>query len=50
MPKVLDDSQVSLRLPNDLKDKMEAYAELTGCTNSYVAMEALTVYLDGRIP
>ena len=50
MPTVLKDSQVSVRLPNDLKDKMEAYAELTGRTKSYVAMEALSVYLDGRIP
>ena len=50
MPTVLKDSQVSVRLPNHLKDKMEAYAELTGRTKSYVAMEALSVYLDGRIP
>ena len=50
MPSALKDSQVSLRLPNDLKDKMEAYAHLTGRTKSYVAMEALSVYLEGRIP
>lgn len=50
MPPALKDSQVSLRLPNDLKDKMEAYADLTGRTKSYVAMEALSVYLEGRIP
>ena len=50
MPATLKDSQVSLRLPNDLKDKMEAYADLTGRTKSYVAMEALSVYLEGRIP
>ena len=50
MPTALKDSQVSVRLPNDLKDKMEAYAHLTGRTKSYVAMEALSVYLDGRIP
>ncbi len=50
MPAALKDSQVSLRLPNDLKDKMEAYAHLTGRTKSYVAMEALSVYLEGRIP
>ena len=36
----LKDSQVSVRLPNDLKAKMEAYAYLTGRTKSYVAMEA----------
>ena len=50
MPAALKDSQVSLRLPNDLKDKMEAYAHLTGRTKSYVAMEALSVYLEERIP
>jgi RHH-type transcriptional regulator, rel operon repressor / antitoxin RelB len=50
MPAALKDSQVSVRLPNDLKDKMEAYAVLTGRSKSYVAMEALSVYLEGRIP
>ena len=46
----LKDSQLSLRLPNDLKDRMEAYAQLTGRTKSYVAMEALGAYLEWRIP
>lgn len=50
MPSALKDSQVSLRLPNDLKEKMETYAQLTGRTKSYVAMEALSTYLDGRMP
>lgn len=50
MPAALKDSQVSVRLPNDLKDKMEAYALLTGRSKSYVAMEALSIYLEGRIP
>ena len=50
MPAELKDSQLSLRLPNDLKDKMEAYAQLTGRTKSYVAMEALGSYLEWRIP
>ena len=45
----LKDSQVSLRLPNALKDKMEVYAQLTGRTKSHVAMEALSDYLDWRI-
>lgn len=44
------DSQVSVRLPKKLKDKMGAYARLTGRTKSYVAMEALSDYLDWRIP
>ena len=50
MPAALKDSQLSLRLPNDLKDKMQAYAQLTGRTKSYVAMEALGSYLDWRLP
>ncbi len=50
MPSQTKDSQVSVRLPNELKDKMETYAQLTGRTKSYVAMEALSVYLEGRIP
>lgn len=44
------DSQVSVRLPLGLKDQMETYAQLTGRTKSYVAMEALTEYLAWRIP
>lgn len=44
------DSQVSVRLPSDLKDQMETYAQLTGRTKSYVAMEALSEYLAWRIP
>ena len=50
MPAALKDSQLSLRLPNDLKDKMDVYAQLTGRTKSYVATEALGSYLDGRLP
>lgn len=50
MNTALKDSQVSVRLPNELKDKMETYAQLTGRTKSYVAMEALSDYLDWRIP
>ena len=46
----LKDCQVSVRLPNELKDKMETYAQLTGRTKSYVAMEALVEYLDWRVP
>ena len=50
MSAALKDSQVSVRLPNTLKDKMEAYAHLTGRTKSHVAMEALSSYLDWRLP
>lgn len=42
MPPLPKDSQVSVRLPNELKDRMETYApQLTGRTKSHVAMEAL---------
>lgn len=44
------DSQISLRLPNELKGRMETYAQLTGRTKSYVAMEALGSYLEWRLP
>jgi predicted transcriptional regulator len=50
MSAALKDSQVSVRLPNELKDRMETYAQLTGRTKSYVAMEALSDYLEWRIP
>jgi predicted transcriptional regulator len=44
------DSQVSMRLPTALKDKVQAYALLTGRSKSHVAMEALAHYLDERVP
>ena len=44
------DSQVSVRQTSDLKDKIAAYAGLTGRTKSYVAMEALSSYLEWRLP
>lgn len=50
MPATLKDSQLSLRLPNDLNEKIQAYAQLTGRTKSYVATQALGSYLDGRLP
>ncbi len=50
MATTIKDSQVSVRLPAGLKDQMEAYAQMTGRTKSYVAMEALTEYLTWRIP
>ena len=50
MTATVKDSQVSVRLPTELKDQMETYAQLTGRTKSYVAMEALTEYLAWRIP
>ena len=50
MSTALKDSQVSVRLPTELKEQMETYAQLTGRTKSYVAMEALSEYLAWRIP
>ena len=44
------DSQVSLRLPSALKERVERYARMTGRSKSYVAMEALAEYLDWRLP
>ena len=44
------DSQVSMRLPGELKARIESYARLTGRSKSHVAMEALAEYLDWRLP
>lgn len=44
------DSQVSLRLPGELKGRIETYARMTGRSKSHVAMEALADYLDWRLP
>ena len=44
------DSQVSLRLPGELKERIERYAQMTGRSKSFVAVEALAEYLDWRLP
>jgi len=44
------DSQLSLRLPLDLKERMESYAQLTGRNKSHVVMEAVGEYLAWRLP
>ena len=44
------DSQFSLRLPLDLKERMESYAQLTGRNKSHVVMEAVGEYLAWRLP
>lgn len=49
MPPTLKDSQVSIRMPGELKGQMETYARLTGRTMSYVATEAVGEYLSWRI-
>ncbi|CAN5200561.1 hypothetical protein BH11PSE9_BH11PSE9_31290 [soil metagenome] len=50
MTTTLKDSQLSLRLPIELKNRMDTYSQLTGRTRSHVAMEALSSYLEWRIP
>lgn len=50
MATALKESQVSVLPHNELKDKMDICAQLTGRAKSFVAMEALTEYLDGRVP
>jgi predicted transcriptional regulator len=44
------DSQISLRLPLDMKERMETYARLTGRNKSHVVMEAVGEYLTWRVP
>jgi RHH-type transcriptional regulator, rel operon repressor / antitoxin RelB len=44
------DGQISLRLPLDMKQRMESYAELTGRNKSHVVMEAVGEYLAWRLP
>jgi predicted transcriptional regulator len=48
--KDIKDSQVSMRLPGELKAKVETYAQMTGRSKSHVVMEALAEYLDWRTP
>ena len=49
-PPTTKDSQVSMRLPGELKARIETYAVMTGRSKSHVAMEALPDYLDWRLP
>jgi RHH-type transcriptional regulator, rel operon repressor / antitoxin RelB len=44
------DGQLSLRLPLELKQRMETYAALTGRNKSHVVMEAVGEYLTWRTP
>jgi len=50
MVAVTKDSQLSLRVPSELKERMETYAQLTGRSKSHVVMEALGDYLAWRTP
>ena len=46
----IKDSQLSLRLPLDMKERMENYARMTGRNKSHVVMEAVGEYLAWRMP
>ena len=50
MPSATKDGQISLRLPLDMKQRMEDYAQLTGRNKSHVVMEAVGEYLAWRVP
>jgi predicted transcriptional regulator len=50
MAETTKDTQVSLRVPTELKDRIETYSRLTGRSKSHVAMEAIAHYLDWRTP
>ena len=50
MPSATKNSQLSIRLPDALKEQTATYAALTGRSTSHVAMEALREYLDWRTP
>jgi predicted transcriptional regulator len=46
----IKDSRLSLRLPADLKQRMEIYAALPGRNKSHVVMEAVCECLAWRTP
>ena len=50
MTSATKDGQISLRLPLDMKQRMESYAQLTGRNKSHVVMEAVGEYLAWRVP
>lgn len=50
MPSPPKDGQISLRLPLDMKQRMESYARLTGRNKSHLVMEAVGDYLAWRLP
>lgn len=43
-------TQFNIRLPSELKDRLENYAQLVGRPQATVASEALADYLDWRVP
>ncbi len=44
------DTQVSVRLSSQLKDRVDMYAQMIGRSKSHVTIEALGDYLAWRIP
>jgi predicted transcriptional regulator len=44
--KIMGKESFSLRLPDDVKNKLELIAEATGRTKSFVAIEAISNYCD----
>lgn len=50
MSGVTKDAQINLRLPAELKSRVDAYAQRTGRSKSFVAVEALSEYLAWRVP
>ncbi len=50
MTNITKDSQISLRLPLEMKEQMQNYAQLTGRNKSHVVMEAVAEYLAWRTP
>lgn len=43
-------SQFNIRLPAELKDRLENYSQMVGRSQAIVASEALADYLDWRVP
>ncbi len=43
-------TQFNVRLPQELKERLENYAQLVGRPQATVASEALADYLDWRVP
>ena len=50
MPAVTKTNTMTLRVADELKSKLDRYAQLTGRSMSYVAATAVEEYLAWRIP
>ena len=50
MPAVTKTNTMTLRVSDELKSKLDRYAQLTGRSMSYVAATAVEEYLAWRIP